>query len=35
MANNPQSTEAYLAQLHSIEQHDTRGRLGRRAPARR
>ncbi len=27
MANNPQSTEAYLAQLHSIEQHDTRGRL--------
>ena len=27
MANNPQPTEAYLAQLHSIEQHDTRGRL--------
>ncbi len=30
MANNPQPTEAYLAQLHSIEQHDTRGRLSRR-----
>jgi 3-oxoadipate enol-lactonase len=27
MARNPQTTEAYLAQLHSIEQHDTRGRL--------
>jgi 3-oxoadipate enol-lactonase len=27
MANNPQPTGAYLAQLHSIEQHDTRGRL--------
>jgi 3-oxoadipate enol-lactonase len=27
MANNPQTVEAYLAQLHSIEQHDTRGRL--------
>jgi 3-oxoadipate enol-lactonase len=27
MANNPQPTGAYLAQLHSIEQHDARGRL--------
>ena len=27
MANNPQPTDAYLAQLHSIEHHDTRGRL--------
>ncbi len=27
MAANPQSTEGYLAQLHSIETHDTRGRL--------
>lgn len=27
MANNPQPLDAYLAQLHSIEQHDTRGRL--------
>jgi 3-oxoadipate enol-lactonase len=28
MASNPQSTEGYLAQLSSIETHDTRGRLG-------
>ncbi len=28
MAANPQSVEGYLAQLHSIEAHDTRGRLG-------
>jgi len=28
MAGNPQSTEGYLAQLSSIETHDTRGRLG-------
>jgi 3-oxoadipate enol-lactonase len=28
MATNPQPTESYLAQLHSIETHDTRGRLG-------
>jgi 3-oxoadipate enol-lactonase len=28
MAENPQPPEAYLAQLHSIETHDTRGRLG-------
>ena len=28
MAANPQSTEGYLAQLSSIETHDTRGRLG-------
>jgi pimeloyl-ACP methyl ester carboxylesterase len=28
MAANPQPTESYLAQLTSIEQHDTRGRLG-------
>jgi 3-oxoadipate enol-lactonase len=28
MANNPQATEPYLAQLSSIETHDTRGRLG-------
>jgi 3-oxoadipate enol-lactonase len=28
MANNPQPLDAYLAQLTSIEQHDTRGRLG-------
>jgi pimeloyl-ACP methyl ester carboxylesterase len=27
MANNPQPLAAYLAQLHSIEHHDTRGRL--------
>ena len=27
MANNPQPADAYLAQLHSIEHHDTRGRL--------
>jgi pimeloyl-ACP methyl ester carboxylesterase len=27
MAANPQPTESYLAQLTSIEQHDTRGRL--------
>jgi 3-oxoadipate enol-lactonase len=27
MAANPQSPEGYLAQLHSIEAHDTRGRL--------
>ena len=27
MANNPQPLDAYLAQLDSIEQHDTRGRL--------
>jgi pimeloyl-ACP methyl ester carboxylesterase len=27
MAGNPQPADAYLAQLHSIEQHDTRGRL--------
>jgi pimeloyl-ACP methyl ester carboxylesterase len=27
MAGNPQTTEAYLAQLHSIEHHDTRRRL--------
>ena len=29
MANNAQSVDAYLAQLHSIERHDTRGRLAR------
>ena len=28
MAANPQPLESYLAQLTSIEQHDTRGRLG-------
>lgn len=28
MAGNPQPTDGYLAQLHSIETHDTRGRLG-------
>ena len=28
MAANPQPLDAYLAQLTSIEQHDTRGRLG-------
>ena len=28
MAANPQSPEGYLAQLRSIETHDTRGRLG-------
>ena len=28
MADNPQSEEGYLAQLSSIETHDTRGRLG-------
>ena len=28
MAENPQPQEAYLAQLHVIETHDTRGRLG-------
>ena len=28
MAANPQPVEGYLAQLHSIEAHDTRGRLG-------
>ena len=28
MAANPQPLAAYLAQLHSIEVHDTRGRLG-------
>jgi 3-oxoadipate enol-lactonase len=28
MAANPQPVESYLAQLNSIEQHDTRGRLG-------
>ncbi|WP_428268640.1 alpha/beta fold hydrolase [Haliangium sp.] len=28
MAANPQSAEGYLAQLHAIEVHDTRGRLG-------
>ena len=28
MAGTPQSPEGYLAQLHSIEAHDTRGRLG-------
>jgi 3-oxoadipate enol-lactonase len=28
MAANPQPVESYLAQLHSIEIHDTRGRLG-------
>lgn len=28
MANNPQAPEPYLAQLSSIEGHDTRGRLG-------
>jgi 3-oxoadipate enol-lactonase len=28
MADNPQPTDSYLAQLHSIEAHDTRGRLG-------
>jgi pimeloyl-ACP methyl ester carboxylesterase len=28
MASNPQSTEGYLAQLSSIETHDTRERLG-------
>jgi 3-oxoadipate enol-lactonase len=28
MAANPQPPEGYLAQLHSIETHDTRGRLG-------
>jgi pimeloyl-ACP methyl ester carboxylesterase len=28
MAANPQPTEPYLAQLYSIEEHDTRGRLG-------
>ena len=28
MANNPQAPEPYLAQLSSIETHDTRGRLG-------
>jgi 3-oxoadipate enol-lactonase len=34
MANNPQPSEAYLAQLNSIEQHDTRGRLSAvRCPA--
>jgi 3-oxoadipate enol-lactonase len=27
MANNPQPIDSYLAQLTSIEQHDTRGRL--------
>jgi 3-oxoadipate enol-lactonase len=27
MASNPQTIEAYLAQLHAIERHDTRGRL--------
>jgi pimeloyl-ACP methyl ester carboxylesterase len=27
MAENPQPADAYLAQLHSIEAHDTRGRL--------
>jgi 3-oxoadipate enol-lactonase len=27
MASNPQTTEGYLAQLSSIETHDTRGRL--------
>lgn len=28
MAENPQAPEPYLAQLHSIETHDSRGRLG-------
>jgi 3-oxoadipate enol-lactonase len=28
MSSNPQSLEGYLAQLSSIETHDTRGRLG-------
>ena len=28
MAENPQPPEGYLAQLSSIETHDTRGRLG-------
>ena len=28
MAENPQTADGYLAQLHSIETHDTRGRLG-------
>jgi len=28
MAANPQPADGYLAQLHSIETHDTRGRLG-------
>jgi pimeloyl-ACP methyl ester carboxylesterase len=28
MAGNPQPADSYLAQLHSIEVHDTRGRLG-------
>jgi pimeloyl-ACP methyl ester carboxylesterase len=28
MAENPQPPDGYLAQLHSIETHDTRGRLG-------
>jgi 3-oxoadipate enol-lactonase len=28
MAANPQPVDGYLAQLSSIEDHDTRGRLG-------